>query len=37
MISPYEDAELKACRILNSEKINHKWKKDFKRDNSTED
>ena len=31
------NAEKKACDLLNSKKIKHKWKKDFKLDNSTED
>lgn len=31
------NAERRACSLLNSKKINHKWEKDFKIDNSTED
>ena len=31
------NAEKKACNLLNSKIIKHKWKKDFKIDNGTED
>lgn len=33
----YAKAEENACKLLNSNKINHKWKKDFVIDRSTED
>ncbi len=34
--SVYKKSEEDACKLLNSKKLNHIWKRDFKLDNSTE-
>ncbi len=33
----YEKAELNGCKLLNSNKVNHPWKRDFKKEHNTDD
>ncbi len=33
----YSKAELNACELLNSNKVSHKWKRDFRKEYDTDD